>query len=212
MRILIIEDEQRMADLLQQGLEENRYAVDITCTGEEGIILDIILPGKDGIEVCRSLRKNMVGTPILMLTCKDALQDKVIGLDSGADDYMVKPFSFEELYARVRAILRREKSPTMSKIICGDLVMDTVTRQVFHGNKSIELSGKEYAILEYLMRHPDAVITRTVMEQHVWNMALDSSSNLVDVYIKKLRTKLDEDRHKSLIQTIRGVGYRLRAK
>ena len=212
-----------MADLLKKGLEEKGYAVDATYTGEEGeivaqsipydlIILDIILPGRDGIEVCTSLRKNMVGTPILMLTCKDTLQDKVIGLDSGADDYMVKPFLFEELYARVRAILRREKGPTKSKITCGDLVMDTITRQVLQGNRSIELSGKEYAILEYLMRHSEAVITRTMMEQHVWNMAFDSSSNLVDVYIRKLRAKLDEDSHSSLIQTIRGVGYRLRPK
>lgn len=221
MRILIVEDEQRMAYILKQGLEEEGYAVDITCTGEEGemfaqnipydlIILDVVLPGKDGIEVCRSLRQKMIGTLIMMLTCRDTLNDKVKGLDSGADDYMVKPFSFAELSARVRAVLRREKSPVMPRIEAGDLLMDTATRQVWYKGRCVELSGKEFAILEFFMHNPDSVITRTMIEQHVWDLALDSSSNLVDVYIRKLRVKLDAEKHESLIQTVRGVGYRLR--
>ena len=210
-----------MAQILKRGLEEEGYAIDVTGTGEEGemlaqnipydlIILDIILPDKDGIEVCRSLRKKMVSTSIMMLTCKDTLHDKVKGLDSGADDYMVKPFSFEELYARVRAMLRREKNAVVPRIAAGDLVMDTVTRRVWYKGKYIDLSGREYAILELLMQHPDSVITRTMIEQHVWNLALDSSSNLIDVYIRKLRIKLGDDKQEGLIQTVRGVGYRLR--
>lgn len=221
MRILVIEDEERMAQILKRGLEEEGYAVDITCTGEEGemfaqnipydlIILDVILPGKDGIEVCRSLRQKSVSTSIMMLTCKDSLHDKVKGLDSGADDYVVKPFSFEELYARVRAMLRREKNVVTPRIETGDLVMDTITRQVWYKGKHINLSGREYAILELLMRHSNSVITRTMIEQHVWDLALDSSSNLIDVYIRRLRIKFGDDKQEGLIQTVRRVGYRLK--
>jgi len=221
MRILVIEDERQLADIIKRGLEEEGYAVDTAYSGEEGeylaedfsydlIVLDIILPKKDGIEVCLTLRQREVKTPILMLTCKGSVGDKVKGLDSGADDYLVKPFAFEELAARVRTLLRRESNLISSKLEVGDLVMDTSTRQVWRGQRYIELTGKEYAILEYLMRHPNIVITRTMLEQHVWDLEFDSISNLVDVYIRRLRRKIDEGDEDSLIQTVRGAGYRIK--
>lgn len=218
MRILVIEDEKQLADIIKRGLAEEGYAVDTVYDGEEGeyvaeslpydlVVLDIILPKKDGIAVCLALRQKKVSTPILMLTCKGDIGDKVKGLDSGADDYLVKPFSFEELAARIRALLRRDSNLTSPKLQAGDLVMDTSTRQVWRGQKVIELTSKEYAILEYLMRHPNMVVTRTMVEQHVWGLELDTSSNLVDVYIRKLRRQIGDD---SLIQTVRGAGYRLK--
>jgi len=221
MRILVIEDERQLADIIKRGLAEEGYAVDTVYDGEEGeyvaeslpydlIILDIILPKKDGIAVCMALREKKVSMPILMLTCKGGIEDKVKGLDSGADDYLVKPFSFEELAARVRALLRRDSNLTSSRLQVGDLVMDTSTRQVWRGQRLIELTTKEYAILEYLMRHPNIVVTRTMVEQHVWDLELDSSSNLVDVYIRRLRRQIDEGDDDSLIQTVRGAGYRLK--
>jgi DNA-binding response OmpR family regulator len=220
MRILVVEDEKELAGIIKRGLIEEGYAVDTAYTGEEGeilaesipydlIILDVILPKKDGVEVCRSLRQKRIKSPITMLTAKDSISDRVKGLDSGADDYLVKPFAFEELYARVRALLRREENLLPQKLEAGDLVIDTTTRQVWKGRRLIELTGKEYAILEYLMRHPNLVITRTMMEQHIWNLELDSSSNLVDVYIRKLRRKIDSEGKESLIQTVKGAGYRL---
>jgi len=223
MRILVVEDNRQLAEIIKRGLSEEGYAVDIALSGEEGegyiesipydlIILDIILPGKDGISVCQGLREERIKTPVLMLTAKDSLNDKVIGLDSGADDYVVKPFEFEELYARIRALLRREENLLLQKLQVGDLVLDMSTRRVWRGQRSIELTAKEYAILEYLMRHPDLVITRIMMEQHVWDLELDSTSNLIDVYISRLRRKIDEGEEASLIQTIKGVGYRLVSK
>ena len=223
MRILIVEDEQNLARIIQRGLTEEGYAVDTAFTGEDGemlaesipydiILLDIMLPGKDGIEVCRSLRQKKIKTPILMLTAKDSIGDRVKGLDSGADDYLVKPFAFEELYARVRALLRREENLLPQKLQVGDLVMDAGTRQVMRGDRKIELTGKEFAILEFLMRHPNLVITRVMLEQHIWNLELDSTSNLVDVFIRRLRKKIDEGEKKSLIQTVKGAGYRLLAE
>lgn len=223
MRILVIEDNRQLAELIKRGLSEEGYAVDIALSGEEGedytdsipydlIILDIILPGKDGISICQGLRERGIKTPVLMLTAKDSLNDKVIGLDSGADDYVVKPFEFEELYARIRALLRREENLLPQKLQIGDLVLDMSTRRVWRGQRPIELTAKEYAILEYLMRHPDLVITRIMMEQHIWNLELDSTSNLIDVYISRLRRKIDEGEESSLIQTIKGVGYRLASK
>jgi DNA-binding response OmpR family regulator len=220
MRVLIVEDEQQLANIIQRGLTEEGYAVDAAGTGEEAenlalnipydlILLDIILPGKDGIEVCRTLRQHKIKTPVLMLTARDSVGDKVKGLDSGADDYLVKPFAFEELYARVRALLRREENLLPQKLQVGDLSIETTTRQVQRGTRQIELTGKEYAILEFLMRHPNMVITRVMLEQHIWNLELDSTSNLVDVFIRRLRIKIDEGEKKSLIQTVKGAGYRL---
>ena len=222
MRILVIEDERQLADIIKRGLEEQWFAVDTSYDGEEGeylagnfpydlIILDIILPKKDGVEVCKALRQKKLTTPIMMLTCKGSVGDKVKGLDSGADDYLVKPFAFEELAARVRTLLRRESNLLPSKVEIGDLVMDTSTRQVRRGQRNIELNSKEYTILEYLMRHPNMVITRTMLEGHVWNLEFDSDSNLVDVYIRRLRSKIDEGAKDSLIQTVRGAGYRMMA-
>ncbi len=220
MRILVVEDNRHLAELIKRGLSEAGYAVDIALSGEEGeilidnvpydlIILDIILPGKDGIAVCRGLRQKRVKTPIIMLTAKSSLGDKVEGLDSGADDYLVKPFEFEELYARVRALLRREENLLPQKLKAGDLVLDMSTRQLWRGERPIELTAKEYAILEYLMRSPNLVITRIMLEQHIWNLELDSTSNLIDVYISRLRRKIDEREKTGLIQTVKGVGYRL---
>jgi len=220
MRILVIEDNQQLAELIKRGLSEAGYAVDIAFSGEEGeeyadsvpydlIILDIILPGKDGIAVCRELRQKRVKTPVLMLTAKNSLGDKVEGLDSGADDYLVKPFEFEELYARIRALLRREENLLPRKLKAGDLVLDMTTRRVWREDRPIELTAKEYSILEYLMRHPGLVITRIMLEQHVWNLEMDSASNLIDVYISRLRRKIDEGEKARLIQTVKGVGYRL---
>ncbi len=221
MRVLIVEDDKQLSDLIKRGLSEEGYAVDAAHDGEEGeylansipydmIVLDIILPKKDGTDVCLALRRNKIKTPILMLTCKDSIEDKVKGLDSGADDYLAKPFAFEELFARVRALLRREGN-VISKLQARDLMMDITTRQVWKGEQPVELSSKEYAILEYFMRHPNAVITRTMLEQHIWNLDIESTSNLVDVYIRRLRRKIDKGEADSLIQTVRGAGYRLRA-
>jgi DNA-binding response OmpR family regulator len=220
MRILVVEDNQQLAELIKRGLSEAGYAVDMAFSGEEGeeyiesvpydlIILDIILPGKDGIAVCRGLRQKRVKIPILMLTARNSLGDKVEGLDSGADDYLVKPFEFEELYARIRALLRREENLLPRKLEAGALVLDMTTRQVWRGNVPVELTAKEYSILEYLMRHPNMVITRTMLEQHIWNLELDSASNLIDVYISRLRRKIEEGEEAGLIQTVKGVGYRL---
>ncbi len=221
MRILVVEDEKKLSDMIKRGLSEKAYAIDTASNGEEGqnlaesipydlIILDIILPKKDGIQVCLSLREKKIKTPILMLTCKDSVGDKVLGLDSGADDYLTKPFAFDELTARVRALLRRENSLVFSKLQVGDLVMDTAAKQVSRGDKTIELTAKEYEMLEYLMRHPNIIVTRTMFEEHIWNLELEGASNMVDVYIRRLRSKIDEGNEDSLIQTVRGVGYRLK--
>jgi len=221
MRILVVDDDRRLSSVVKRGLLEEGYAVDPAYDGEEGeylaevnpydlIILDILMPKKDGIEVCQCLRSRNVNTPILMLTAKDAVEDRVSGLDAGADDYLVKPFAFSELLARIRALLRREGISKGPEIKVGDLVLNTVTRQARHGDKSIDLTTKEYVILEYFMRHPNAVITRTMLEEHAWDYDFDSMSNIIDVYIRKLRRKIDETDDDSLIQTVRGAGYRLK--
>jgi DNA-binding response OmpR family regulator len=221
MRILVIEDEEQIAEIISQTLAMEGYAVDTAGNGEEGerlaedipydlIILDLILPGKNGIEVCRSLRRKKVKTPLIMLTCKTSVEEKAVGLDSGADDYMGKPFSLVELLARVRALLRRDRSITSSRIQIGDLVVDTAGRQVWRGKKNIDLTAKELALLEYLAYNSNTIVTRRMIEQHVWNGELDSDSNLVDVYISRLRTKLCQGHQKDLIQTIKGLGYRLK--
>ena len=222
MRILVVDDDRRLCAIIKRGLLEEAYAVDLAYDGEEGeylaevnpydlIILDIMLPNKDGIEVCHELRAKKINTPILMLTAKDTVEDRVTGLDTGADDYLVKPFAFSELLARVRALLRREGISKSPELRVRDLTLNTLTRQVWRGQRPIELTTKEYVILEYIMRHPNVVVTRTMIEEHAWDYDFDSLSNLVDVYIRRLRRKIDNEREDSLIQTVRGAGYRLKA-
>jgi DNA-binding response OmpR family regulator len=221
MRVLVVDDDRRLCTVVKRGLLEEAYAVDLAYDGEEGeylaeinpydlIILDIMLPKKDGIEVCRELRAKKVNTPILMLTAKDAVEDRVKGLDTGADDYLVKPFAFNELLARVRALLRREAMSKAPELRVGDLTLNTLTRQVWRGQRPIELTTKEYVILEYFMYHPNVVLTRTMIEEHAWDYSFDSLSNLVDVYVRRLRRKIDNEGEDSLIQTVRGAGYRLK--
>ncbi len=221
MRILIVDDDRHLNAIIKRGLTEETYAVDTAFDGEEGeymawvnsydlIILDIMMPKKDGIEVCQSLRANSVNTPILMLTAKDAVEDRVKGLDAGADDYLVKPFAFSELLARIRALLRREGTSKTPELKVGDIVLNTRTREAQRGDRSIELTSKEYTILEYFMRHPNAVITRTMLEEHAWDYDFESMSNLIDVYIRRLRCKIDSEGEPSMIQTVRGAGYRLK--
>ena len=222
MRILVVDDDRRLCAVIKRGLLEEAYAVDLACDGEEGeylaevnpydlIILDIMLPNKDGIQVCHDLRAKKVNSPILMLTAKDTVEDRVKGLDTGADDYLVKPFAFSELLARVRALLRREGMLKSPELRVADLTLNTLTRQVWRGQRPIELTTKEYVILEYLMRHPNVVVTRTMIEEHAWDYDFDSLSNLVDVYIRRLRRKIDDEKDDGLIQTVRGAGYRLKA-
>jgi len=221
MRVLVVEDERRLCNIIKRGLLEEGYAVDTAYDGEDGeyyaettpydlIILDIMLPKRDGIEMCQQLRMKKVNTPILMLTAKDTIDDRVKGLDAGADDYLVKPFAFSELLARIRALLRREGFSKSPGLQIGDLTMDTLTREIWRGQRKVELTTKEYVILEYFMRHPNMVITRTMLEEHAWDYEFDSISNLIDVYIRRLRCKIDERGQPSLIQTVRGAGYRLR--
>jgi DNA-binding response OmpR family regulator len=222
MRILVVDDDRRICATIKRGLLEEAYAVDLAYDGEEGqylaevnpydlIILDIMLPNKDGIKVCRDLRAKKVNSSILMLTAKDNVEDRVRGLDTGADDYLIKPFAFNELLARVRALLRREGMSKSPDLRVADLTLNTLTRQAWRGQRPIELTTKEYAILEYLMRHPNLVVTRTMIEEHAWDYDFDSLSNLVDVYIRRLRRKIDNEGEDSLIQTVRGAGYRLKA-
>jgi len=221
MRILVVEDERRLCNIIKRGLLEEGYAVDAAFDGEDGeylaettpydlVILDIMLPMKDGIEICQELRQKKINMPILMLTARDTVEDRVRGLDAGADDYLVKPFAFNELLARIRALLRREGLSKTPRLKVGSLTLDTLTREVWYEERKIELTNKEYVILEYLMRHPNMVITRTMLEEHAWDYDFDSISNLIDVYIRKLRRKIDENTKTSLIQTVRGAGYRLR--
>jgi len=221
MRILVVEDERHLAGIIKRGLIEEGYSVDVAYDGENAeemaetstydlIILDIMLPKKDGLTVCRELRQARVSTPILMLTAKDTVEDRVKGLDSGADDYQVKPFAFRELQARVRALLRRETSSKTAELQVGDLLLDTLTREVRKGSAKIGLASKEYAILEYFMRHPNILSTRTMLQENLWDYESDSISNIIDVYIRRLRSKIDKEGEDSLIQTVRGAGYRLK--
>ena len=221
MRVLVVEDSRRLAGIVKRGLLEEGYAVDNAYDGEEAeymaettpfdmIILDIMLPKKDGLAVCRDLRAKNVNTPILMLTAKDSVEDKVAGLDCGADDYVVKPFAFSELLARIRALLRREVLPKVQKYQVGDLSLDPQSREVWRDGAQLELTAKEYAILEYFMRRPNAVVTRTMLGESVWDYEFDGLSNIIDVYVRRIRQKLDREGQASLIQTVRGAGYRLR--
>jgi DNA-binding response OmpR family regulator len=222
-RVLVVEDERRLSGIIKRGLLEEGYSVDAVYDGEEAqymaennpydiIVLDIMLPKKDGLSVCQELRLKKVNTPILMLTAKDSVEDRVKGLDFGADDYMIKPFAFSELLARLRALLRREPLAKTSRLEVGDLVMDTLTREVWRGQRRVELTAKEHAILEYFMRHPNVVITRTMLEENAWDYEFDSLSNIIDVYIRRLRAKIDVPGEDSLIQTLRGAGYRLKSQ
>jgi heavy metal response regulator len=222
-RILVVEDEQRIAAFVKRGLEEERYAVDVAFDGEEAldwatavdydlIVLDVLLPKKDGFQVCRELRDWGNQVPILMLTARDTVEDRVRGLDSGADDYLVKPFAFQELLARIRALLRRSGEARTTRLQVGDLTLDTLTRQAFRGERVIELTAREYALLEFLMRHPHQVLSRTQIVEHVWDYDFFSTSNVVDVYIGYLRRKIDWGFDMKLIQTVRGAGYKIEAE
>ena len=220
MRILVVEDNRRLNTSLKQSLSEDGYAVDAAFTGLEGeelaeftpydaIILDVMLPGKDGMEVCRELRRLHISTPIIMLTARDTVEDRVQGLDSGADDYLVKPFALSELRARLRALLRREAAEKSSSLTVADLSLDPATHLVERAGVSILLTSKEFALLEYFMRHPNLVITREMAESHIWNYDFESTSNVVDVYLRRLRRKIDDPFDVKLFETVRGTGYRL---
>ncbi|GAC1321036.1 MAG: response regulator transcription factor [Chloroflexota bacterium] len=222
MRLLLVEDQPKVARFIQRGLEEEHYAVDIAASGEDAlafvdvtsydlIVLDVMLPGISGVEVCRRLREQRNTVPILMLTARDALEDKVVGLDVGADDYLTKPFAFAEFLARVRALLRRQDTVKTTEIQVADLVLDTASHEVTRAGQVIELASKEYAVLEYLMRRAGQVVTRTMILEAVWSYDFDPGSNVVDVYIRYLRRKLDDPYPVKLLETIRGTGYRLRA-
>jgi len=221
MRILVIEDEKKIADFIKRGLKEEDYAVDVAYDGENGhflaktneydlILLDLMLPKIDGITLCRKLKEEKVKAPIIMLTAKDTVKDKVLGLDSGADDYLTKPFVFEELLARIRAILRKSDFQMATQLKADDLALDLSTHKVTRGAKEIELTAKEYALLEYLMRNKGSVVTRTMISEHVWDIDFDTFTNVIDVYINYLRNKIDYGSKKKLIHTIRGRGYILK--
>ncbi len=222
MKILLVEDEKKVANFIKKGFEEEGLSVDVAEDGNKAlemvssvdyelIILDVMLPGKDGIEVLKEIKKRGIVKPIMMLTAKDTTQDKVIGLDAGADDYMTKPFAFEELLARVRALLRRGHAIEKAlPIQIHDLVIDPVTRKVTRGGKEIELTSKEYGLLEYMARNKNRILTRTMIAENVWEYQFDSLTNIIDVYINYLRRKIDKDSSKKLIHTVRGVGYMLK--
>ena len=221
MRILIVEDEKKIADFIKRGLKEEGYAVDVAYDGEEGqflaktneydlVLLDLMLPKLDGLTLCRALRKSGILVPIIMVTAKDTIEDKVIGLDSGADDYITKPFAFEELLARIRAVFRKKSAAKSSTLQIADLSLDPVTHKVSRGGKNIILTTKEHALLEYLMRNAGKVITRTMISEHVWDADFDTFTNVIDVYINYLRKKIDTGYKNKLIQTVRGRGYILK--
>lgn len=220
MRILIVEDDKKVGAFLQKGLREEQYAVDVCTNGIDAlyyaqintydvIILDVMLPGKDGFTVCREMRQNSILTPIIMLTAKDSVEDKVIGLSEGADDYLTKPFSFEELLARIRALLRRSQDYKTKALKVGDLEMEPLRHLVTRSGKKINLTGKEYALLEYLMRNKGRVVTQSMIIEHVWDMNYEGISNVVNVYISHLRKKIDKNAKIKLIHTIRGYGYKI---
>ena len=221
MRVLVVEDEGRIARFIERGLEEERHAVDVAPDGDDAvllattneydvILLDLLLPRKNGVAVCRELRERNVHTPILMLTAKDSVEDKVTGLNSGADDYLTKPFAFDELLARVNALVRRQALARTPLLRAGDLTLDPLTHAVQRGGRPIELTNKEYALLALLMRRPGQVWTRTQIAEHIWDLDFDNESNVIDVYIRYLRRKIDDGAERPLIHTVRGVGYTLK--
>lgn len=218
MKVLIVEDEKKVAKFIQQGLEEEHYTVTVANDGQQGetlattdkfdlIILDILLPKKDGISVLKTIRAARNNTPVLMLTAKSSIENKVEGLDSGADDYLTKPFSISELLARIRSLLRRGTPEKSTQLNVGELQLDLVAHKAKRGEKMIELTAREYALLEYFMRNVNHVLTRSVISEHIWNYNFDSGTNVVDVYINHLRNKIDDGFEKKLLHTVRGVGY-----
>ncbi len=223
MRILLVEDEKKVLRFIKKGLEEEGYAVDSASDGDTGLmmglggvydlfILDITLPGKDGLGILQELRKKRISTPVLLLTVRAAIEDKVIGLDTGADDYLTKPFAFRELLARIRALLRRRADAGAPLLTLADLTLDPARHLVFRGEKKIELTTKEYALLDFFMRNNNRVLTRTMIGDHVWDHDFDPTTNVIDVYVKYLRGKIDTGYEPKLIHTVRGVGYVLKAK
>lgn len=224
MRILVIEDSQKLADSISRGLQQEGYAVDYVLRGDDGekrmlashrdydlLILDLMLPGKDGLSICDTLRKNEIMTPIIMLTAKDTVADKVLGLDKGADDYLVKPFSFEELLSRVRALARRQRVTLFPSITVGELSLNSSTKDVLIGDKKINITLKEFCILEFFMTHPNEVIERQKIIDHLWDFNFNPFSRVMDVHINNLRNKLNKHKYGPILETIRGVGYRLKA-
>ncbi|MCA9483340.1 MAG: response regulator transcription factor [Nitrospina sp.] len=218
MRILIVEDEKKVAAFIRKGLEEETYAVDAAHDGEEGlllaetnqydlIVLDLMLPKMNGLEVLEKLRDKRNNTPILLLTAKDSVEDKVTGLNKGADDYLTKPFAFSELLARVRSLLRRGQSETQTVLQVSDLTLDLISHKVNRNGEEIELTGKEYSLLEYFMRNVGKVLTRTMIAEHVWDYNFDTFTNVIDVYVNHLRKKIDKSHEQKLLHTLRGVGY-----
>jgi DNA-binding response OmpR family regulator len=221
LRILLVEDEIKLASFIQRGLKEEDYVVDVANDGEKAlfqaeinpydlIILDVILPVKDGITVCRELRSKKINVPVLMLTSKDRVRDKVLGLNSGADDYLAKPFAFEELLARISALLRRNKQDKTGILKVADLEIDQLRHKITRAGKEIQLTSKEFALLEYLMLNATHVVTRTMISEHVWHEDFDSFTNVIDVYMNFLRNKVDKGHKKQLIHTIHGKGYVLK--
>ncbi|HEX6778987.1 MAG TPA: response regulator transcription factor [Ktedonobacterales bacterium] len=220
MRILVVEDNHRLSSSLKLNLAHEGYSVDAAYDGQEGqdlaelapydlIILDVLLPAKDGFEVCRDLRRRRIHTPILLLTARDSVDDRVQGLDCGADDYLVKPFAMRELLARLRALLRRQQPYQPGRLEMGSLVVDPITHTVERAGQPIELTPKEFALLEFLLYHPNQVVTREMIEQHIWNYDFECESNVIDVYVRRLRRKIDDPFPVKLLTTVRGIGYRL---
>ena len=221
MRILVVEDEKKVASFIQRGLEEEGFSVDVAYDGVEGvekaesqtfdlILMDIMLPKKDGLAAVKELRDNQVMTPILCLTARDTVDDKVTGLDIGADDYLAKPFAFAELVARCRALIRRGSKDRGAEIFFADLRLDPVAHKVWRSDNEIDLTSKEYALMEYFMRHPNQPLTRAMIAENVWDYTFDSFTNIIDVYVNYLRNKIDRDYDKKLIHTVRGQGYMLK--
>jgi two-component system, OmpR family, response regulator len=223
MRVLVVEDEKKLGELLGRGLREEGYAADVADRGEEAlwmaqavpydaIVLDVMLPGADGFEVCRRLRRDGVWTPVLMLTARDGVDDRVGGLDAGADDYLTKPFAFEELLARLRALTRRAPVERPAILAVGDLRLDPAAHRAWRSGEELDLSAKEFAMLELFMRRPGVTLSRTQLLDGAWDIAFESRSNVVDVYVRYLREKIDRPFGRDSIETVRGVGYRLRAE
>ena len=221
MRLLVVEDEENLRTVIRKRLMKEGYSVDVCADGQEAldymavspydtVILDIMMPKMSGMEVLKKMRAGGDQTPVLFLTAKDGIEDRVKGLDSGADDYLVKPFAFEELLARIRVMIRRQSDSASDEMTLADLTVDAGKHSVTRGGKAIELSAKEFAVLEYLMRHQGQVLSREQIEQHVWDFDYEGGSNMVDVYIRYLRRKLDEGYEKKLIHTVRGAGYVMR--
>jgi len=220
MRILVVEDERKVASFIKRGLEEERYVVELATDGETGlqlalnnvfdaIVLDVMVPKKDGFTILSEIREAGNNTPVLMLTARSTMEDRVTGLDLGADDYLPKPFHFEELAARLRSIMRRSGAEKSTKLAVGDMVLDTVTHMAYRNNKEIELTTKEYSLLEYLMRNKNRILSRSMIMQHVWKVSFDPESNIIDVYVKRLRAKVEAGGAR-FIYSIRGVGYRIK--